>query len=46
MTSPVEWLMVGKVLPDALLTHWPLMKSLVALILTLGSIAVVAVAMK
>src|SRR6266404_8486901 len=46
MTSPVDGLMVGKVLPDALLTHWPLMRSLVALILTLGSIAVVAVAMK
>jgi hypothetical protein len=38
--------MVGKVLPDVLLTHWPLMSSLVALILTLGSITVVAVAMK
>jgi hypothetical protein len=38
--------MVGKVLPDALLTHWPLTSSFVALILTLGSIAVVAVAMK
>jgi hypothetical protein len=37
--------MVGKVLPDVLLTHWPLMSNLVALILTLGSIAVVAVAM-
>jgi hypothetical protein len=46
MTSPVEGLMVGKVLPDALLTHWPLMSSLVALILTVGSKAVVAVAMK
>src|ERR1700756_960287 len=38
--------MVGKVLPDVPLTHWPLMRSLVALILTLGAIAVVAVAMK
>src|ERR1700752_2776701 len=46
MTWPVAGLMVGKVLPDVLLTHWPLMRSLVALILTLGSIAVVAVAMK
>ena len=46
MTSPVAGLMVGNVLPDVLLTHWPLMSSLVALILTLGSIAVVAVAMK
>src|SRR6266849_1443778 len=46
MTSPVAGLMVGKVLPDALLAHWPLMSSLVALILTVGSNAVVAVAMK
>src|SRR6266852_485254 len=46
MTSPVEGLMVGKVLPEVLLTHWPLMSSLVALILTVGSNAVVAVAMK
>jgi hypothetical protein len=38
--------MVGKVLPDALLTHCPLMSSFVALILTVGSNAVVAVAMK
>src|SRR5882762_9169613 len=46
ITSPVEGLMVGKVLPEVLLTHWPLMSSLVALILTVGSNAVVAVAMK
>src|SRR5713101_996199 len=46
MTSPVAGLMVGKVLPEVLLTHWPLMSSLVALILTVGSNAVVAVAMK
>src|SRR6266852_1271268 len=46
MTSPVEGLMVGKVLPDALLTHCPLMSSFVALILTVGSNAVVAVALK
>jgi len=26
MISPVDGLMVGNVLPDALLTHWPLMR--------------------
>src|SRR5260370_25494546 len=46
MTSPVEGLMVGKVLPDALLTHCPLMIHLVPLVLTVGSNARVALAMK
>jgi hypothetical protein len=37
-------LIVGKVFPDTLLTHWLLMSNFVALILTFGSITVVAVA--
>src|SRR5450432_3252172 len=45
ISSPVEGLMDGKVLPEALLTHWPLIRSLVALIFTFGSMTVVAVAM-
>src|SRR5579859_5588730 len=42
MTSPVAGLMVGKVLPDAASTHLLLMRSLVALILTVGSKTAVA----
>jgi hypothetical protein len=34
----------GKVFPETLFTHCPLIRSLVALILTFGSITVVAVA--
>src|SRR5258707_14302307 len=44
ITSPVDGLIVGKVFPDTLLTHWLLMSNFVALILTFGSITVVAVA--
>src|SRR5580704_12221561 len=46
MTSPVDGLIVGNVLPEALLTHCPLISSLFALIFTLGSITAVAVAME
>src|SRR5271165_2531714 len=45
MGSPVDGLIVAKVLPEAASTHLPLIKSLVALIFTVGSNAVVAVAM-
>jgi hypothetical protein len=40
----VDGLTVGKVFPDTLLTHWLLISNFVALILTFGSITVVAVA--
>src|ERR1700719_1776649 len=43
-SSPVEGLMDGNVFPEALFTHCPLIRSLVAPILTFGSITVVAVA--
>ena len=46
ITSPVAGLIVGNVLPEALLTHLPLISSLFALIFTLGSITAVAVAME
>src|ERR1700686_5335308 len=36
--------MVGKIFPEALFTHCPLISNFVALILTFGSITVVAVA--
>src|SRR5262249_43572466 len=42
MTSPVEGLIVGKVLPEAASTHLLLMRSLVALTFTVGSITAVA----
>jgi len=44
MGSPVEGLIDGNVFPETLLTHCPLIKSFVALILTFGSMTVVAVA--
>src|SRR5882724_9852342 len=44
MTSPVAGLIVGKDLPDVESTHLLLMRSVVALILTVGSIAVDALA--
>src|SRR5215470_2901447 len=42
MTSPVEGLMVGKVLPEAASTHLLLIRSFVALTFTVGSITAVA----
>src|SRR5713101_2775662 len=44
ITSPVDGLIVGNVLPEVDATHLLLMRSLVALIFTFGSITVVAVA--
>src|SRR5215475_591804 len=46
MVSPVAGLMVGKVLLEAASVHLLLMSSLVALTFTVGSMAVVAVAMR
>src|SRR5262249_37985955 len=46
MVSPVAGLMVGKVLPEAASVHLLLMSSLVALTLTVGSMAAEAVAMR
>src|SRR5713101_4122351 len=46
ISSPVEGLIVGKVLPETLSTHSLLMSSFVALTLTVGSTAVIAVAMR
>src|SRR5438309_8435638 len=43
MTSPVAGLMVGKDLPDAASTHLLLMRSLLALILIVGSRTAVAI---
>src|SRR5713226_261703 len=44
ITSPVEGLIVGKVFPEVLSTHFPLISNFVGPILTFGSITVVAVA--
>src|SRR5713226_4758784 len=45
ITSPVEGFMVGKVFPETLSTHFPLISSFVGPILTFRSNTVVAVAM-
>src|SRR6267378_4779547 len=44
ITSPVDGLIVGKVLPEVLLTHLPLISSFVGPILTFDSIIAAAVA--
>src|SRR5437016_13064468 len=44
ITSPVDGLIVGKVFPDTLSTHFPLISSFVGPILTFDSITAVAVA--
>src|SRR6267378_8670826 len=44
ITSPVDGLIVGNVFPEALSTHFPLIRSFVGPILTFRSITVVAVA--
>jgi hypothetical protein len=44
IASPVEGLMVGKVFPEALSTHFPLISSFVGPILTFDSNTAVAVA--
>src|SRR5215475_3258283 len=46
MVSPVDGLMVGNVLPETASVHLLLMSSFVALTLTVGSMAVEALAMK
>src|SRR6266404_664913 len=44
IASPVDGLIVGKVLPEVLLTHFPLISSFVGPILTFDSITAAAVA--
>src|SRR5467141_3982932 len=44
ITSPVDGLIVGKVFPEVLLTHFPLISSFVGPILTFDSITLAAVA--
>src|SRR6266852_6951842 len=46
IASPVEGLMVGKVLPETASIHLPFISSLLAEILMFGSITLVAVAME